>query len=93
MQDRVLNVHRGKVQTWNGLTYQMTEVKEAKKLEKEGLVQITCNLQASELKSAAEFNKAREARDKTRAMKADAALPGLDGGSQTYKTREMRAED
>lgn len=84
------------VQVWDGLSYSYVSPAEAKKLEREGTHQITTNLQASELKTAAEFNVAREKRaakqkTKTRAVKAQTGLPGVDD-KQTYKTREMKAE-
>jgi hypothetical protein len=97
----VSNAHlRNAVQVWDGLSYRIMGEKDAKKAEKDGLVQITTNLQAKDLKTAAEFDKAREAKakakvkpkTKTRQVKADvdAPLPGV--GKQTYKTREMKAE-
>ncbi len=93
----VLDHIESNVQVWDGLSYSLMPLKDAKKLEKDGTHQITTNLQASQLKTAADFNKAREAKakskakSKTRSMKAETGLPGVDG-EQTYKTREMKAE-
>lgn len=74
-------------QVWDGLTYETMDVKEAAKLEKQGLVQRTKNLQAKDLKTAAQFNETRE---------ATAMLPGMDDSPKkkrkTYKTRQMKAE-
>ena len=87
----VSNAHlTGTVQVWDGLSYSMMDAKQAKQAQKEGTLQITTNLTAADLKTAAEFNTAREARKKTktRNMKAGSAS----GADQTYKTREMKAE-
>jgi hypothetical protein len=86
------------VQVWDGLAYSLVPEAEAKKLEKAGTHQITKNLQAKDLKTAAEFNEVREKRaakkTKTRAVKAeDQSLPGVTSSKQTYKTRQMKAEE
>lgn len=95
----VSNEHlKNTVQTWDGLSYRIMDIDEARKAEKDGLLQITTNLQARDLKTAAEFNVMRETKARTKTkrkskvMKAkdDAGLPGVD--DQTYKTREMKAE-
>lgn len=84
----VSNEHlRDTCQVWDGLTYSVMSLREAKKLEKQGVVQITTNLQAKDLKSAEEFNQAREA----------LLPPGVEPEPKkkrtrkTYKTREMKA--
>ncbi len=92
----VSNAHlKDTVRVWDGLSFRMMDKKEAHKAEVDGLLQVANNLSASDLKTAAEFNKAREAKPKrktkTKVMKADTGLP-LGDGKQTYKTREMKAE-
>ncbi len=89
----VLDHFELKVQVWDGLSYSFVSPQEAKKLVKAGTHQDTTNLSSADLKTAAEFNKVREAKvkGKTRSMKAETGLPGVEG-KQTYKTREMKAE-
>ena len=84
------------VQTWDGLTYNMMPTKEAEKLEREGLIQITTNLSASQLKHAAEFNAAREARA-AKALEAELNEPAKSAprraAKKTYNTRQMKSKD
>jgi len=80
---------------WDGLSYQMMGVKEAKRLEKQGVVQMCENLTAAQLKTAAQFDEARSAiADK--AMKSSMP-PGMDGKkvdkrSKAYRDKQMKAE-
>jgi len=89
----VLDHFEATVQVWDGLGFSYVSPTEAKKLVRAGTHQITTNLQASQLKTAAEFKKPKaKAKGKTRAVRAeDMKLPGVDG-KQTYKTRQMKAE-
>ena len=83
----VSNEHlANKVQTWDGLSFAVMDAKEARKLEKEGVLQIATNTQGKDLKDAAYFNKARESK------KPAATLPGMTPKKKTYKTRQMKAE-
>ncbi len=90
----VLDHFQDNVQVWDGLSFSYMPRQDAAKLVKQGTHQISTGICASELKTAAEFNEARERKKpktKTRAVKAEAGLPGVDE-KQTYKTREMKAE-
>jgi len=84
-------------QVWDGLTYEMLSVKEARKREREGIAQITTNLQAKDLKSAAEFNTVREAREAKLKIETKVQLPPgvvaepAKKTKRAYKTREMKA--
>jgi hypothetical protein len=63
----------GTVQTWNGVTFAIMAKAEAKKLEAEGKIQITTNLQSRDLKPADAFRKRAKRNKKTyetREMKA-----------------------
>lgn len=78
---------RNTVQTWNGRAYAMMATEEAKKLEKEGLIQITTHLTAAQLKYPHEFVTPSTDTDKS----------STDAGKKkkkkrTYNTRQMKAD-
>lgn len=83
----VLDHFQTLVPVWDGLSTRMMEPEEAQVCERNGTGQITTNLQAKDLKTAAEFNEIREA-------KKSAMPPGMEPKKKkrTYKTREMKAE-
>ena len=81
-------------QVWDGLTYDVIPTKEANKLEKQGLVQKTNNISAAQLKTAAEFDVARQ---KIADKQMKVVPPGLepkkvDKRSKAYRDKMMKAE-
>lgn len=84
----ISNAHLAEnVQVWDGFKYSIMPIKEAKKLVKQGLVQLTANITAGELKPANGFE--------DKAMKTEPSTGDgkkVDKRTKAYKTRQMKAQ-
>lgn len=85
----VSNEHlKDTVRVWDGIGFQIVSSSEAKRLEKEGLIQVTTNLQAKDLLSREELSERAKPKKKpkTRQMKPQS-------GGKGYQTKVITPDE